>query len=654
MSAICGILRLDGAPVDRAALDRMQMVHTPLGRDGGETLAHDAIGFGHRLLRVNAEDRFDAQPIHDRRAGLTIVADMRLDNRDVLIDVLGLDAAASGNWPDSAFLAPAYTRWGEACVEHLVGDFAFAIWDIAERVLVLARDHMGQRDLYHHQREDMFAFATDPAALQAMAGLNRAMPEARIGQILTRDPTGSRTDTEVEGVSRLPKASMMTVRIDRAPVTRCYWTPTAAPEHLHRGEAYYLKAYRDVLGEAVACRVRRVDGRPALFMSGAFDSGAIAVLAGPIAAAKGETLMTLTSALPEGESRPAMHDPRSAVEAFRHFPWIDIRYHVEGKRGALDRLDVQFAEFGLAGTLRYLHGKLIDIAAGGRARILMDGYGGDYTLHPRPKHLLGDILRRGHIRRFLREFRARRHATGASVKQIIARDVMMAFIPLRARRWREAARRGFRKPWTSFAINERFAERLVAEGALSPGNMRIFGQQSRRWRANRDHNLMLAETPQAFRARALRKGMDFTRPFHDKRVVELALALPDSIVFNQGRERYLPRTALADLLPDRLRRSMAANTTFDPDPSAILRGEAQAALAELRELDHDGRISRYIDLAKIEAAITDVDVSSRRHLSRATIALNGLVLGRYLAWSDRRNASDRTDAASFQGNDARS
>src|SRR6202041_1671918 len=46
-----------------------------------------------------------------------------------------------------------------------------------------------------------------------------------------------------------------------------------------------------------------------------------------------------------------------------------------------------------------------------------------------------------------------------------------------------------------------------------------------------------------------RHGLEFTQPFHDKRVVELALAIPEDLYFRNGRHRYLARTALADVLP---------------------------------------------------------------------------------------------------------
>src|SRR5206468_813665 len=72
-----------------------------------------------------------------------IVADARIDARDDLIAELGDDCFRVRTAPDVELILEAYLKWGESCVEHLLGDFAFAIWDGRTRRLFCARDHMG-------------------------------------------------------------------------------------------------------------------------------------------------------------------------------------------------------------------------------------------------------------------------------------------------------------------------------------------------------------------------------------------------------------------------------------------------------------------------------------------------------------------------------
>ena len=145
MSAIFGILRFDGRDASPGDLERMGNVLAHRGPDGRKFVVDGPIGLGHGLMRVNNEDLFEAQPLRNRAAGLTLVADCRIDNREELAEAFGLSAADIRDMPDSAFVLHAYRKWGEDCVEHLLGDFAFAVWDSHAKKLVLVRDHMGQR-----------------------------------------------------------------------------------------------------------------------------------------------------------------------------------------------------------------------------------------------------------------------------------------------------------------------------------------------------------------------------------------------------------------------------------------------------------------------------------------------------------------------------
>ena len=84
MSAIFGILRYDGEAAASADLERMANTLRHRGPDGRDFVVDGGFGAGHCLLRVNHEDRFEAQPICDSAAGLTLVADCRIDNREAL------------------------------------------------------------------------------------------------------------------------------------------------------------------------------------------------------------------------------------------------------------------------------------------------------------------------------------------------------------------------------------------------------------------------------------------------------------------------------------------------------------------------------------------------------------------------------------------
>src|ERR1700694_2926036 len=104
-----------------------------------------------------------------------MVADLRLDNREELGSDCGIGAAELRDVPDSALLLRAFRKWGDSCAEHLLGDFAFAIWDGRARKLLLGRDHMGQRYVHYHRAAGCFIFATDIKGLWAFSEVPRLL-----------------------------------------------------------------------------------------------------------------------------------------------------------------------------------------------------------------------------------------------------------------------------------------------------------------------------------------------------------------------------------------------------------------------------------------------------------------------------------------------
>lgn len=282
MSAIFGILRFDGQQVAAADLERMGNTIAHRGPNGRRSETAGAVGMGHLLMRVTHEDWHEAQPVHDRAAKLSLVADARIDNREALAATLDFAVGALAGMPDSALILAAYRRWGEDCVDHLIGDFAFALWDGAARKLVLVRDHMGQRTLLYSLRKDFLVFATETRALWAIEGVPRQISESALGHRLLLSGAMPAGMTFHEGIEGLPGGSIVTVGADGKFALRRYWRPHADPRHEGRDEAYYVATYRALLTEAVACRIRRAIKPAALLISGGYDSAAIAGLAGEV------------------------------------------------------------------------------------------------------------------------------------------------------------------------------------------------------------------------------------------------------------------------------------------------------------------------------------------------------------------------------------
>jgi asparagine synthase (glutamine-hydrolysing) len=617
MSAIFGLLRLDGVGASPRELERMANMLRPRGPDGRKSMIAGPAALGHCLMRVTQEDLFEAQPLQDAAAKLVLVADLRLDNREALAEALHLDADALAAMPDSALLLRTYEKWGADCAEHLLGDFTFAIWDGARRQLVLGRDHMGQRPLYYHHGADFFAFASEIKALWAVADVPRALNEAEIARLIARRGPRSRQPgaTFHDGIFGLLGGALLLVGADGAVEQRRYWEPRADPAHEGRDEAYYVARYRAVLEEAVACRLRRLTRPAALMFSAGFDSAAIAGLAQPMLAAQKRRLLGLTQVVSpahvgsEGDMRPW-------VEACRRvMPQLDVRYLLPGRRSPFDALEKHFAHYDGPAPVRHnAMQQFFSEAAAAGARVIMDGIGGDYTLNPRGHGAFARLLRQGRFGRLLLEMRCRHRVTGVPLWRILRSDVLAPLVPVRWRRRTEPSG---------------FAEAIGATQTLPLTAMR-----ARIVAAARAVPLLAGAGVAVPAAQA---GLVLTRPFHDKRVVELGLAVPEDLYVGQGLTRYLARLALADVYPPEFAARGGDNDPATPEFSAMFEAAAPMARAEAERMAQNPALARLADFAALRGFLARAPNTPDRSGEHA--ALHTLLIARYVEWFRRDNRS---------------
>jgi asparagine synthase (glutamine-hydrolysing) len=131
MSAVVGIFYLDGQPVEGADLVKMLDSLSHRGSDGSGTWKRGPLGLGHVMQWTTPESLHERLPFVDEARQLVITADARIDNRDELVKVLRIADCPAEMISDSMLILASYEKWGERCVDRLLGDFAFAIWDAA-------------------------------------------------------------------------------------------------------------------------------------------------------------------------------------------------------------------------------------------------------------------------------------------------------------------------------------------------------------------------------------------------------------------------------------------------------------------------------------------------------------------------------------------
>ncbi|MGD1276093.1 MAG: asparagine synthase (glutamine-hydrolyzing) [Tepidisphaeraceae bacterium] len=218
-------------------------------------------------------DRRAMQPMTDGRRWL--VFNGEIYNFRQLRDQL--DALQPGRvWKttgDSEVLLAGYDAWGESCLDHFNGMFAFAIWDSQTRTLFLARDRMGQKPLFVAVAPDYraVAFASELGAMRALSWPDTTVDPVALTQYLHLGYI-SAPATIYRGIAKLPPANCMTCRGGQIPTTGVYFDPNQPGQ----GEAADSRGdFRSAILTAVQ-RQLVADVPVGCFLSGGVDSSVIA------------------------------------------------------------------------------------------------------------------------------------------------------------------------------------------------------------------------------------------------------------------------------------------------------------------------------------------------------------------------------------------
>lgn len=554
MSGICGLWDLRGGALPPDPLAPVMARLRRRGPDGAQIWQDGAVALGHASLVTTPEAALERLPLRHGDTGCVITADARLDNRDVLLTALGLDRAG-GVIGDGALILHAYLRWGEDCVEHLLGDFAFAIWDPRRQALFCARDRTGMRQLiYTHQPGRLFAFATEARALVTLEQVPKRVNEARLLDFIDDFPEA--VDDEVtcfEDVFRLPPAHIMTVD-SKGLRQRRYWRLEPGPKLNLPSDAAYAEAFTEVFTKAVRCRLRSPD-TPGSMLSGGMDSGSVAVVAADLLAGQGKGPLPTFSGTDSNHERletrlieEAMGLPGFDPTAIRHDM---IEPLLPALLEWLDDLEDPFD-----GTMPMLAGIYAKASHAG-VKVMLDGAGGDTVFAA--GNLLDWAIADGRLRDVLKL------AADDALEHGRRRDFWMTL--LRAA-WRSGMPTSVRK-WVAMRKNRQIELRHISNSIAAVPLIQRHDLAGRRARAKarlttenlgrEEYRAAVITQPNLTAGRerydrvAAAHAVEPRDPFGDIRVMGFCLSLPTAQLRRNGYRKFVLRNAMAGRLPDSIR-----------------------------------------------------------------------------------------------------
>jgi asparagine synthase (glutamine-hydrolysing) len=546
MSGIVGILQMDGAPVNAALLQRLTDSLAFRGPDANRIWTGGAVGFGHTLLRATREADHEQQP-----AGLDgtvwITADARVDARSELIEKLraaGREIATGV--ADAEIILHAYVVWGRSCVDHLIGDFAFVIWDGAARRLFCARDHFGVKPFYYSRVGNSLIFSNSLNCLRLHPGLSDTLNDLAIADFLLFDFNQDLGTTSFAHIQRLPPAHTLYCEQENIRVQR-YWTLPIPEQIRYQRSEEYIEHFGALLDAAVEDRLRAQTA--GVMMSGGLDSSTVAAHAQRVFSRRGNT--TGLHAYTEVFDRLIPHEERHYAGLVAKALGIPIHYRADDDSRLYDLYDDP--AFNWPEPIHSPWGtssveQLREISAG--TSVVLTGFGADPAFSSRISIHFRQLLKKKEFGRAL-----------ADAASYVAAEGRFSRLYVRTR-WRLLFKAKGKRPWFPAWFNKDLEKRLrlrdrweeIDRSKVAVGAVRPVAYESivaPLWT-----NLFEFYDPSVTRV-----PVEVSHPYFDLRLLSFLLALP---ALPWSADKELLRQAGGDALPKQVRLRRKSPLAADP------------------------------------------------------------------------------------------
>jgi asparagine synthase (glutamine-hydrolysing) len=318
MCGLAGIFDLRGLrPMDGNLLSRMNEVQFHRGPDEGGQHLEPGLGLAHRRLSI-IDLSSGQQPMHSADNALVLVYNGEIYNFPQLMQELQAAGHSFRTHCDTEVILYAWREWGERCVDHFRGMFAFALWDRDVGTLFLGRDRLGVKPLYYAETADgRLIFASELKSLLVDPAIAREVDPQAVEDYFTfgyvPDPK-----TIFSGIYKLAPGHTLTVRRGQPlPAPRQYWDVRFHDNGI-RDEREACEELVERLREAV--RIRLVAEVPlGAFLSGGVDSSAVVAM---MAGLSRDPVNTCSISFGD----PAYNESAYAAEVARRY---GTRHHVE-------------------------------------------------------------------------------------------------------------------------------------------------------------------------------------------------------------------------------------------------------------------------------------------------------------------------------------
>ena len=581
MCGICGYYNFTGQPANEEVIGKMCRVITYRGPDDEGRYVDKAFGMGMRRLSI-IDLGSGHQPIGNEDGTLWTVFNGEIYNYLELTETLKQKGHVFKTKSDTEVIVHMYEEYGDGFVQYLRGMFAIALWDTKKQELLLARDHLGIKQIYYQETPDAFIFGSEIKCILETSRAPRKLNEAALSHYLTFMYLPEDL-TMFTGITKLKPGQLLKLKGRRVTVSE-YWNLNAfSPSQVDFKGA--LAEFRRLLTESIKLHMRS-DVPLGVFLSGGLDSSIITALA---AAATPQPLNTFTIGYgQEGTFYDEREYARIVARAFKtnHHELVITPKVEEAIEKLIDYFDEPFANS--SAIPNYYIAQMMRR----EVKVALSGLGGDEIAGGYNRILGMKILLK------YRKLPAPVREMVKSLTKLLPDSKKGSYFVDRAKRFAVAVDRPAEEAFYSIisAITDRRKDKILAAGIPGGDSLDLFRQ-------------IIGRDPQG---EALRKAMYFDLvsympndllvltdrtsmanslevrvPLLDQRLVEFMFSLPAEYKVKGWDKKFIFKEAFRDILPPEILRRKKMG--FCTPLSVWLRNDLQKYVADIFTRERVGR-----------------------------------------------------------------
>src|SRR5215475_4050882 len=271
MCGINGLYYFDPfRPVEESLLSRMRQIASHRGPDDHGVYRSRNVGFSFSRLSI-IDAAGGHQPMSNEDGSVWVVFNGEIYNFPELRSSLIQSGHHFKTRSDTETLLKAWEEYGEDCVHHLRGMFAFAVWDARSRLLFAARDRLGIKPFYYYLDQEQFAFASEIKSLLEIPAIPVEVDTAALADYLRHGYTLT-PHTLFRDVRKLPPGHSITVQRKGITIRRYWEVPLEEPRKISEREA--IEEFGSMLDQTI--RMHLLSDVPVgVFLSGGLDSSSV-------------------------------------------------------------------------------------------------------------------------------------------------------------------------------------------------------------------------------------------------------------------------------------------------------------------------------------------------------------------------------------------